>query len=562
MEEAVETYRQAGRLAPSVPEIWNNLANALSALGRRDDALAAVKKALSQRANFPEAHNTLGTLLEAQGKLSQAITTLEKAVKLRPDYVEALNNLGVALRRARRHEDARKTLEKALALKPDHASAHVNLGNTLLQEGRVAEAEDCFRRALDIRPGLNKARSNWLMTLNYRADLSAEEVFEAHKGFEDAHAKALPRPSAYANPREPARRLKVGYVSADYRAHSCAFFMEPLLEAHDREQVEVFCYADVSAPDATTKRLSGLADHWRTIAGVPDATVAGQVQADGIDVLVDLGGHSGENRLLVFARKPAPVQVSWLGYPNTTGLSAMDARLVDADTDPEGALATERLIRLDGGFLAYRPPCAPPLAARPEGRPITFGSFNTLMKLGPAVVALWARLLHRVEGSRLLLKGSQLGEKSVRARYGALFAEHGIDAARLDLLPWVDDVAGHLNTYNMVDVALDPFPYAGTTTTCEALWMGVPVVTLAGDRHAARVGVSLLKRIGHPELIAADQDRYLDMAAALAADPARLAELKQSLRPAMEASPLLDGRRFAAQVEAAYRDLWTGWCAS
>ena len=313
---------------------------------------------------------------------------------------------------------------------------------------------------------------------------------------------------SFPNKREIERRLKIGYVSPDFCQHSVAYFIEPLLRAHERQAVEVFCYADVTRPDSVTARLRGYADHWLITVGRSDDELAERILTDSIDILVDLAGYTSKNRLGVFARKAAPVQVSWLGYPNTTGLAAMDYRLVDAVTDPVGeadAWASETLVRVDGGFLCYGSgkdvpkPTVPPCLT---SRTVTFGSFNNPAKLSDATLDTWARLLERLPKTRLLLKGKPLGDAATRSFFLSRLAERGVAPERVELVAWLSNEAMHLALYDRVDIALDPFPYNGTATTCEALWMGVPVVTLLGDRHAGRVGASLLTQVGFTDWIA------------------------------------------------------------
>ena len=380
------------------------------------------------------------------------------------------------------------------------------------------------------------------------------------------NGRQVSRPTAYANVREAARRLKIGYVSPDFRGHSVAYFVEPLLKGHDRQAVEVFCYAEVTRPDTVTAHLQGLVDHWLVTVGLSDEELAERIRADGIDILVDLAGHTANNRLRVFARKPAPVQVTWLGYPNTTGLEAIDYRLVDAVTDPVGeadAWASETLVRLEGGFLCYGglkdapEPTVPPCL---KTGTVTFGSFNNPAKVSAATFDAWATLLSRLPQARLLLKGKPFADAATRALFLARLGERGVAAERVELVAWLPGTAAHLALYHRVDIALDPFPYNGTTTTCEALWMGVPVVTLRGDRHAGRVGASLLSQIGLTDLIANSVEEYVEIALALARNPGRLDDLRRALRPRMAASPLCDGRAFARKMEAAFRTMWQVWC--
>jgi predicted O-linked N-acetylglucosamine transferase (SPINDLY family) len=320
-------------------------------------------------------------------------------------------------------------------------------------------------------------------------------------------------------------------------------------------------------PDGRTQRLQAESDHWYSIAGKPDLEVAERIRKDQIDILVDLEGHTGENRLLVFAHKPAPVQVTWLGYPNTTGMRTIDYRLTDAVADPPGEadkFHSEKLFRLEHGFLCYLPDAAAPEAGPPpclESGQLTFGSFNNLAKVTSEVVRVWAEILHRQPLSRLVLKSKPLADQACRERYLGLFAEQGIPADRLELLGWLPAPQNHLELYHRIDIGLDSFPYNGTTTTCEALWMGVPVVTLCGDRHAARVGASIMRQVGLEELVAHSEDEYIALAVALAQDRQRLLALRGSQRRKMRESRLLDKKLFAETLEDAYRRMWEEWCA-
>jgi protein O-GlcNAc transferase len=386
-----------------------------------------------------------------------------------------------------------------------------------------------------------------------------------HRAWDRRYARSLRGPVA-ERPRDPDRRLNVGFVSPDLRAHAVSFFLRPLLAHIDADAIAVTAYANVAAPDLVTEELRGLVGEWRDIRGLSDDAAAAMIRADGIDLLVDLAGHTADNRLLVFARRPAPVQLSYLGYPATTGLAAMDARIVDRWTDPPGTdgHATERLYRLDRCFLAYAPSSYPEISPAPvlARRAVTFGSFNNLAKLNGAVVALWARVLSAVPGSSLLLKHDASGDEGVQEHLLRQFAGHGIDRARLRFVPRTPDLVSHLATYGEVDIALDPFPYAGTTTSCEALWMGVPVITATGSHHASRVGLSILSAAGFAAGIAGDADDYVRTAVELARAPSLLVALRSMLRPGMAASPLCDGAGLARAFTGALRELWAEWCAT
>jgi predicted O-linked N-acetylglucosamine transferase (SPINDLY family) len=549
------------RLAPGLPQGSFGLGLVAAALHEREQAIAHFREAIRLEPAYAEAHYNLGCALKEAGDTKAAEAPLRRALELRPEYPEALCNLAnvVAGGRASEAEDHAR---RALALRPDFLQATYTLGTILEAQTRLAEAEACYRRAVELDPTSHEAWSNFLFYLNYSDTKTSHEIADEHRRWGARYAAVPAQP--HGNSRDPGKRLKIGYVSPDFRAHSVCYFIEPVLAAHDAAAVEVFAYACRPGEDHATRRLKAAAHHWRDISVLDDEAAEAMIRADGIDILVDLAGHTGSNRLPLFARRPAPVQASWIGYPNTTGLAAVDWRMVDAITDPPGPdddLATERLLRLPGCFLCYKPPSPAPEPAAPEpGGPVVFGSFNKLQKVTPSTIAAWSAVLRRVEGGRLMLKSQQLDDAAIRDRVVAAFASQGVGAERLDLLGWVAGRSGHLSLYNQIDVALDSFPYNGTTTTCEALWMGVPLVALRGDRHAARVGASLLTAVGLPELVADDIDAYVELAAALAADPPRRSELRRTLRPRMAASPLCNASRFAGGLEDAYRAAWREWC--
>jgi protein O-GlcNAc transferase len=566
LDDAVAAYRQAVGVEPDLAAAYSNLGNALKDQGKLEEAIAAYRKAVSIKPDLAEAHSNLGNALRDQGRLDEAVLACRQAIGNRPDYAEAHCNLGNALRDQAKLDEAVLAYRQAIRIKPDYAEAHSNLGAALVDQGKHDEAIAAFRQATEIKPDLAEAYSNLLLCLNYDDKWTAEHLFAAHREWDKRYGRQISRPTAYANDREVGRRLKIGYVSPDFRTHSVAHFVEPLLKEHDRQAVEVFCYAEVKRPDTVTTDLQGLADHWLATVGLSDDELAERIRADGIDILIDLAGHTAGNRLRVFARKPAPVQVTWLGYPNTTGLAAIDYRLVDAVTDPAGeanAWTSETLVRLEDGFLCYGARKDAPEPAVPSSLKIvtvTFGSFNNPAKLSAATLDVWATLLSRLPEARLLLKGEPFADAATRAFLLARLVERGVAAERIELVAWLPDAAAHLALYHRMDIALDPFPYNGTTTTCEALWMGVPVVTLRGDRHAGRVGASLLSQIGLTDLIADSVEEYVEIAVALAGNTGRLSDLRRVLRQRMAASPLCDGPAFARKLESAFRTTWQRWC--
>jgi protein O-GlcNAc transferase len=565
--DAAECFHKVIRLQPGNAEAHFNLGIAERSLGFPDKAEAAFRQAIKLNPNYPEPLESLAHGLINRGEVEEAAEVLRAAVRLRPDNAEWISNLGSLLQAKGLLTEAEECYRRAQSLKAGAGFVAENLGSVLAAQGRMDEALSVYREGLRRDPRNTRIRSNLLLTLNYLADRDPAEVLREHRAWDQAQAASALSTVTHANDRNPDRRLRIGYVSPDFRTHSVTYFLEPLLASHDHGMFDVYCYSDVPRADATTARLRSYADVWREIAGRSDADVAAQVTADGIDILVDLAGHTAANRLPVFARRPAPVQVSWLGYPNTTGLSGMGYRITDAFADPPGrdAFYSEKLIRLDGCFLCYQPPGdAPPVAPLPAETNgfITFGSFNNLSKMQPGVVALWSQVLHAVPGARLLVKNPSLTDPPTRQRIAAMFAQHGIWADRLELRGHTPTPQEHLAFYGRVDIAIDTFPYNGTTTTCEALWMGVPVVTLAGAVHAGRVGLSLLTAAGLPELIAATPTEYVARAAALAGDRVALSRLHAGLRERVRQSKLCDAAGFTRAMESALRLIWRGWCGA
>ncbi|GEO81539.1 tetratricopeptide repeat protein [Pararhodospirillum oryzae] len=594
--EALAAFRHALALAPALRDAWYNSAVCLQEQERFQESLAPLRRALvlepeniaaltlfglarHRTGAFVQAINQYRTVLALEpthetalnnhaaalfqlNRPRAAVAAYERVLRACPANPMALNNMALALNRIGQTSRALTAWHRALALQPDGLDAWINLGGARKDMGTHADARRALRRAQVLNPKGASLAGSLLFLMNGDPTATAQAQGEAHRAWARRHADPLSPPRRRL-PAVLGRRVRVGYVSPDLWTHSVAYFFEPLLEAHDRGGFEIFCYSDTRAPDATTARLQALAEHWRVTCGLPDETFAAQVQADGIDILVDLAGHTAENRLLAFARRPAPVQVTWLGYPNTTGLAAMDWRISDIIADPAPAsdlCHSERLMRLAGGFLCYRPPLRTmPVGPAPclASGAITFGSFNALSKLNGSVLATWAGLLHRLPSARLCLKGRGLGDPVVARRFAEAFAAQGVDPARLVALEQTQGIEDHFALYNQIDIGLDPFPYNGTTTTCEALWMGIPVVTLLGTTHAGRVGASLLGHLGHPELIAADREGYIETALDLARDPARLDALRQGLRGRLEGSSLCDAKGFARRLEAAFREMLT-----
>jgi protein O-GlcNAc transferase len=562
--EAEDCFRGALSLKPDYAAAHNNLGIALRDLKRPQEAESSFHEAVRIQPDYAEAHNNRGNVLSELGRLEKAERSLRQAIRIRPDYAEAHGNLGIVLCGLRRLSEAERSARRAVELKPDYAEAHNDLGIALFGLGRVPEAERSYREALALNPALAVAQGNLAYLLNCVSGRSSAEIYAAHREFAQRFCPPAD-PAPHRNARDPGRRLRIGYVSADLRHHSVAFFIEPVLARHDRENFEIFCYSNSAHADAVTERLKSCAGQWREVFSLGDQALASLVREDRIDVLVDLSGFSANNRLTAFALKPAPVQATWLGYLNTTGLDAMDYRITDRYAAPEGALDSchsERLIRLPDSQWCFQPAEESPAVAPPpsvKSGQVTFAVFSNPAKIGAEVIELWGRLLERVAGARLLVIANGLA--SVPGDFIERFVRHGIARERLRVLgsrPFREYLAMH----GQVDLMLDTFPFTGGTTTCHALWMGVPVVSLVGDTATSRGGASLLQAVGLGELVAQTPDQYIDIASGLARDAARLAALRAGMRERMRASPLMDAQRFTRNLESAYRGMWHSWCAA
>jgi protein O-GlcNAc transferase len=555
-EEAATLFGRALAVDPRHDRAALNLGKIYA---RRDEPHAAARYFLTAKSLASgnlERLAQLGDAFEALGRSDDAIECLQAIVDAKPDDLDAHQKLGSLLLENRDIDTALEHLHYVQAQGRDTASLHQELGTGALRLCRLDDAMNHYRAAIERAPEAMVYRSTYLMVLNYFDTITPAQAFEEHRSLMAPFNKALPLDEAIM-PHTPdgKRRLRIGYVSPDFRKHSCANFLLPLLRAHDRDAVEIFCYSNVKHPDSQTEFFATLPEHWRNIRRMTDAEAATQVATDGIDVLFDLAGHTADNRLKLFMTRAAPWQASWLGYPNTTGLDAIGLRLTDAIADPDGAadaLNVERLLRIEDGFLAYRPQRAvdaPGPGPSMRGEALRFGCFNNANKLTPGTIALWAEILGRVPEARLALRTMQYRHPAVRADFLRRFADAGVDPARIEFPEWQNDLADAIEGHVQIDIALDPTPYNGTTTTCEALWMGVPVVTMAGDRHSARVGASLLRHAGFGEWVAKDRAEYVSIAVALANDRARLAGLRGTLRGRFAASPVCDANRLARAIE-------------
>ncbi len=547
------------QLRPSSAEAKNMLAIALRQCGRLEEAIARLGEAVALDPSYFDARVNLGNALLDAGDAAAALAHYELARSLDPTAASVHNNLGNAYRELREPAKALACYRKALERDPRHARAQANVGNILKDLADTDGAIAAFRRSLALTPDRADVWSNLLLTLNGSDRIEPAALAAEHLAFGAHFARLItPLPPRAEAPRGDAR-LRVGYVSSDFRKHAVATFFEPLLDAHDRSRFEVFCYYNQPRGDEVTARIQAAAEHFVPVSGMSDRALAERIRSDGIDVLIDLNGHTADNRLPLFFLRPAPVQATWLGYLGPTGMPTIDWRITDAHVEPPRAPFApdlEKPLRLARTMWCYRPyadaPDVAPLPCAQEG-PLTFGCLNNPGKASPTVLSLWADVLRRVPQSRLLLLAAPDADRAAQIRRP--FTDAGIAPERVELVARMP-LADYLALHARIDIALDTYPYAGGTTTCDALWMGVPVVTLAGDRPFARTGASVLAQVGLDECIAATPERYVDAAIALAADRAHLAELRAGLRPRMRASPLTDAPAFARDFEAALTAMW------
>jgi predicted O-linked N-acetylglucosamine transferase (SPINDLY family) len=559
---AADTYRRAIALRSTSAPAHNNLGITLQLSQDFASAEAAFREAIRLQPKFPEAHYNLGNVLKEQNRLDDAITSYRQALALNPNYSDALVNLGNLLQRRGDLDNAIALFRRALALNPNHALAHNSLGNALKDAGDLDGAIDSYRRSI-AAGGENWAWDNLLYTIHFHPAYDPAQIAREHDDWNGIIAQPLTTSHLpHLNPRSPARPLNIAYVSPDFRQHPVGRFLLPLLSRHDHENYRIFCYSDVRFPDDLTRSLQSHADVWRDTELLSDDELATQIRQDQIDILIDLTMHMDGNRLLAFARRPAPVQVTYLAYCSTTGLSSMHYRLSDPHLDPLGideTIYSERTVRLPRTYWCYQPPAsAPPVQPPPAHSTghITFGCLNNYSKVTDLTWDLWIRILQAVPDSRLLIQSPRGSHRDLpRQRlYSA-----GLDPARLtfaDRVLFVD----YLALYNQIDIALDPFSYGGGTTTCDALYMGLPVVTLTGATAVSRGGSSILHNLGHPQWIATDPDGYVNIVRDLASDPGTLLNLRQNLRQTMLASPLTDAPAFARDFESTLRQMWKEWC--
>lgn len=534
--------------------------------GRLQQAVTFYEQALALEPGIPQALSNLALALKALGRVDDAIARCEQALKLKPDAPEILLNLGMLLREKRRSREAAAAYRRALAAKPNDPALLSNLGNALKDQGDFAEAIACFRQALERRPDYRAALSNLdnaIFDMHFADAYGNDSTLEAARLYARYIETVVPR-TDFANVRDPERRLRVGYVSPDFRNHGVSYFFHGVIANLDPAEVEAYCYSNSTVDDDMTARIRNAAAGFRTIAGLSDAEADAIIQRDRIDILVDLAGHTAGNRLSLFARKPAPVQMLTQGYLDTSGLAAMDYFVTDRWVVPpedEGSF-TEKILRLPNAHFCFAPTGLDiPVIARPAGQPLTLGSFNNWNKVSGETIALWARLIAEIPDCRLFLKSGRFDDPVLRREAVDQLAAHGVAESRL-LVEGFTTREELLAAYNRVDIGLDPFPYNGCTTTIEALWMGVPVVALRGRRSVARASEAILTVVGRPDLVAPDADAYVSIVKSLAADRKALDEMHGTLRAMTESSPICDCRQFARDTVQLYRQMWRTWCAT
>jgi protein O-GlcNAc transferase len=564
LDEAVAEFQRAIALDSNLPEVFNNLGIALKEKGLFDEAIAVYRHAIGLRPKYAGAFTNLGNALKEKRKLDEAIAAHRRAIEFQPDFADAHNNLGFALNAKGQLDEALAAYRRAIALRPNFPGAFNNLGHCLMGKGQIDEAIAAYRRAISLRPSYVEAHSNLVYSLYFHPDYDAQMILAEHRGWARVHAERLkPEIRAHQNERSPDRKLKIGFLSPDFCDHPVGRSLLPLFENRDPQQIEIVCYSDVRLNDATNAKLKSVADQWVDVRGMNDAAVAGKIAGEQIDILVDTTLHTAGSRLLVFAREPAPVQLTMLGPPMTVGLSTMHYRLTDPYLDPPGVSDgdySEASIRLADCFWIYHPPMFETsvngLPAQSGGY-VSFGCLNQFSKVTRPVLQAWLQVLQAVPNSRLTIQ-SQPGDHLEPVR--KLFQDGGISPDRVRFVGSTSREKYFLR-YHELDICFDPFPFNGHTSSMDALWMGVPTVTLRGKTAVGRGGVSILSNVGLTDWIAENREQYVSIAAKMAGDLPRLAELRGNLRARMRTSPLMDGPRFTRNVEAALRQAWRNWCA-
>ena len=565
--EAEQLYRSSLSVHPTDSSLLVELGSTLREQQKFDAASEHYDYALKIAPRSSKILRAAGAYYQSIRNHQRAHDLYKRFLEVNPDDTGMLNNMAIVLRDLNRFEESEEYYLACAEKEANPAYVYNNLGILAMEMAKPQESIKYYKKALDADPTYKDARSNMLFYMNYLDTMTPDELYKEHLDWGLWHATPLLEGSCvFPNDPNEERKLKIGYVSADFYGHAVSYFIESALRHHDKDKFEVYLYAHVRTPDAVTKRIQSYNHHWRDIVQLSTVELSDLIRQDEIDILVDLGGHTAGNRLEVFAYKPAPVQVTWIGYPNTTGLSTVDYRFVDHFTDPEGDADqhhSETLWRLPRSFTCYLshhedPKPSSDLAAKSKGV-VTFGSFNNAAKISSRSIAAWAKILKAVGNSRLVLKSASLIDKGTQDRLHSEFANHGIESSRIEMFGKMSS-AEHMQFYNTIDIGVDPYPYNGTTTSCEALWMGVPIVAMPGERHAANVTASLLNQVGLGELVAESEEDYVNIAADLASNLDRLEEIRRNLRTNMKNSPLCDHEGHTREVEDAYQAMWSKWC--
>jgi len=563
-ERAIDCFKKAIVIEPENAKTLFNYGIALRDAGKFDNAIDMFKKSLVKDQNNTEKLDCLAHAYMGSGYLDDAAEIFKRSLKVNPDQAETQSNLGSVYQAQGELSRAEKCYREAIRLKPQ-INISDNLGSVLISQGRYKESIEVYRAGLIKQPKNAQVFSNLLLTLNYMENITPVDMFNEHKKwsciFEDPSKYMVSGVSSHKNKK----RLRIGYYSPDFREHSVAYFIEPIIEFHDKNKFETYAYFPSKKEDDVTYRLKQLFDRWRNVSNKSAGEIAEIIKADEIDIMVDLAGHTANNSLLSFSKKPAPAQITYLGYPNTTGSKAIQYRLTDAISDPDGQddFYSEELCRLPGCFLTYKPGEHFPDVSEPpviNNAYVTFASFNNLAKINDGVIRVWSDVLKKLTNSRLLIKNPSLTDLKTREIYLEKFRKFGIEGKRINLIGHTPTRYEHLSLYADVDVALDTFPYNGTTTTCEALWMGVPVITLCGGHHAARVGGSLLTAANRCEWISYSEVEYIEKAVALTKDIDLLKANRAQQRDHIKNSPLLDSQSFVASLENEYQRIWRNMC--
>jgi len=568
LDLAESSYNQILQHDPANDNALNLLGVLNHSRGKHKLAVRQIKKAISLDPDSFEFHYNLGRVFDSAKQYNEAIEHYNKAIEINPDDLNAIINLGRIYYLQNKHAEAISLFQRALTMEPNNGSIHGHLSGCYRRLGLISESVKHAELGIQLDPGIDLPvlYSNFLLTLHYSIEHTTETIYQAHLGFQQRIADTLcAHIPVHNKPVTQKNKLRIGYVSPDFKTHSVSHFIGPVLACHDPSRFEIYAYNNHDEKDKISQQLKKHIFQWRDVMNMGDEDLAKQVQDDEIDILVDLSGHTAMNRLLLFARKPAPIQITWIGYPDTTGLKTMDYRITDHYADPIGKTEqyhTEQLVRMPECFSVYSPPeKTPPVNSLPASDTgiVTFGTFNNLAKINSHVIDVWSMLLTAIDTSRLVIKTSALDDVATTHRIRNEFMKRGIREEQLLLLGSDASQYQHLRRYHMIDIALDTFPYNGTTTTCEALWMGLPVIVMEGKTHVSRVGVSQMNNLELTELIAKNENEYVEIATSLAGNLEQLSKLRAGLRHRLQVSPLMDAETFTRHLEDNYRALWLSW---